>query len=146
MTHEIKKAKYIGYLWKSDQQEPEVLQGDKEFSISLNDGENPFVIEGNLWDPADPARKNSISIKFVDGNYIVKHHTLTDEDLKNSDTHKKKTYIAHRLEGVQQLEFMQFWKEEKNEENEFCEGMTTLIPDKLVFVGFGNNQQGGEEI
>ena len=41
--------------------------------------------------------------------------TLTDEDLMNSDTITKKTYIAHRLEGVHLLKFMQFWKEEKDE-------------------------------
>ena len=78
MTHEIKTANYIGYLWKSDQQKPEVLRGDKEFCTSLNDGENPFVIEGNLWDPASMI---STTIKFVDGRYIVKTCTLTDEDL-----------------------------------------------------------------
>ena len=140
MTHEIKTANYIGYLWKSDQQKPEVLRGDKEFCTSLNDSENPFVIEGNLWDPAS---MTSTTIKFVDGRYIVKTCTLTDEDLMNSDTITKKTYIAHRLEGVHLLKFMQFWKEEKDE---LCGGMMTLVPDKLVFVGFENNKEGGQEI
>ena len=140
MTHEIKTAKYIGYLWKSDQQKPEVLQGDKEFCINLNDDETPFIIEGNLW---NKDTLTTISIKFVDGKYIIKTYTLTDEDLKNSDTITQKTFIPHRLEGVHLLKFMQFWKEEKDE---LCEGMITLVPDKLVFVGFGNNQQGGEEI
>ena len=98
------------------------------------------TIRTMIW---DAKLLTSISIKFVGGRYIVKKYQLTEEELKPSDTITKKTYIAHRLEGIHQLEFRQFWKEEKDE---FCEDMTTLIPDKLVFVGFDNNKQGGQEI
>lgn len=137
--NEITTANYIGYLWKSDQEKPDVYHGDKAISVSLTDGENPFIIEGNLWD-AD--HLTSISIKFVDGKYIVNTCTLTEEDMKNSDTITRRTFIAHRIEGEHHLKFMQFWKEEPDS---LCEGMTTLIPDKLVFVGFENKKQGGQE-
>lgn len=60
----IEKSNYQGYTWYSNEKAPRVYNCDKEIELELEDGENPFVVEGFLCDGA-----KSISIKFVDGLY-----------------------------------------------------------------------------
>ena len=67
MEH-IEAAKYKGYLWYSNEKEPKVFDGNEMVpEINLDEKENPFIIEGNLWD-ADNLM--SIMIRYVDGKYI----------------------------------------------------------------------------
>jgi len=127
-----KQAKYEGYIWKSDQTQPQVLLG-KEFDIeSINDGLNPFVIEGQLWDAENGI---SISIRNVDGKHIVNCYQVAPRDLLGTSTVNVEQYIPHRMEGVGRLRFLRYWKAEKDE---MCEDFETLRPEKLVFVGFDN--------
>lgn len=49
MEHQIKNAKYEGYLWQSDQSKPRIIGEGEPLSLTLTDGENPFVVEGLLW-------------------------------------------------------------------------------------------------
>ena len=48
------------------------------------------------------------------------------------DTTLKK-YLAHRIEGVKCLCFLQYWQAEPDD---MCEKMCVLRPLKLVFIGF----------
>ena len=111
----------------SDRQEPSVIHPDEEFMMTLCDEDNPFVVEGNLWDATNQV---SIMIKYVDGKYVVRRTAVTDECIKNTTP---KEFLPHRIEGVKKLAFLQCWDEV---EDPLCENMVTLQPGKLVFVGF----------
>lgn len=119
----INKSKYQGYIWYSNAQNPQVITDDKEFELEVLDNVNPFVIEGQLYDG-----ERSISIKFVDGEYIVKDILVSD--IKGEK--KEQTFYSNRMDG-RILKFIQFWREESDE---YCEGMKVLQPKELVFVGF----------
>lgn len=112
--------------------------------INLDEKENPFIIEGNLWDEDDRKSMKSIMIRYVDGKYIVHRTEVNEEELKGisssqaygSKSHiatTRKDYLAHRIGGVKCLSFLQYWKAEADE---MCEGMQVLRPLKLVFIGF----------
>lgn len=124
--HQIPKAKYEGYIWMSDQVAPQVFDGTEEQSLTLTDGENPFVVEGQLW---DAAKHRSVSIRYVDGCYKAVETVVTDEQLKAPIVN----YIPHRIQGVKGLMFLRIWKEVVDP---LCEGMTTLQLQNSVFVGF----------
>ena len=128
---EIPKAKYLGYIWYSNSDRPEVLTGDKDYGGTLDAAANPFIIEGNLWD-GDDANPTSISIRYVDGKYYIHRTTLTPEDVKNY-----KTFVAHRIDGYKYLRFVQLWETRKDP---LCEDMEVLEPSKLVFIGFTNDK------
>ena len=123
---------YDGYLWYSDKSKPDVLKGKPFSKDSLDKSDNPFVIEGQLW-----CKENgeSISIKYVDGEYIIKSTFVPKEDLnkEKSDLFTKKRYIPHHISGVEKLVFLQYWRKETDEE---CNSFETLLPDNLVFIGF----------
>ena len=128
---EIEIAKYEGYVWWSDKDRPEVYYGDEDVVLSLE--KNPFIIEGNLW---DEAAKKSIFIRYVDGQYFKRETTVKEEDRKNLELCTQKDFIAHRIEGVHNLSFLQYWKAFKDD---LCEDMEALRPEKLVFIGFDKN-------
>ena len=113
--------------------------------MNLDEKKNPFVIEGNLWD-AD--NMTSIMIRYVDGEYIVRPTWVSKEELEGISSEKAyksgnsnsnsmattlKKYLAHRIEGVKCLRFLQYWQAESDE---MCKGMKVLRPSKLVFIGF----------
>lgn len=120
----IEKSKYQGYLWYSNEKEPKVLT-DEVFELEIPESTNPFIIEGQLYDG-----KKSISIKYVDGKYIVNTYELDKLDRVIQD----QVFYSHRM-GGKQLKFKQIWKEQPDE---LCEGMQVLQPVELVFVGFNN--------
>lgn len=122
----IDKSIYQGYLWYSDSKEPHVFV-DEEFGIEISNDQNPFIIEGQLFDG-----KNSISIKYVDGEYRVNPHVVKGEDFNNVDVEIKE-YHANRIKNVRKLQFLQYWRPEPDKN---CEGMEVLQPKELVFVGF----------
>lgn len=145
MEH-IEAAKYVGYLWYSNEKEPKVFDGNEMVpEINLDEKKNPFIIEGNLWD--EDGRGESIMIRYVDGEYIVHRTQVKKEELKGSSSRAYsqaygsgspiattlKKYLAHRIEGVKCLCFLQYWQAESDE---MCEGMQVLRPSKLVFIGF----------
>ena len=79
----IDKSTYQGYLWYTDEKEPRVFNNE-EFELDIANDENPFVVEGHLFDGI-----NSISIKYVDGKYIVKTYEVKDNDFKNPNLVKE---------------------------------------------------------
>lgn len=131
----IEKAKYEGYIWWSDKDRPTVYYGEEEVELSLNDGKNPFIIEGNLWDKAS---KKSIFIRYVDGQYFTNETTVKEEDRNNKERCTEKSFIAHRIDGIRVLRFLQYWETFKDP---LCEKMETLRPEKLVFIGFDDNNK-----
>lgn len=123
----IEKSKYQGYLWYSDKNEPNVIL-DEEFELEISDDENPFVIEGQLFDG-----KTSISIKYVDGKYIVRRYNLSELDGVVQD----QVFLSHRMDN-RQLKFKLFWKEQSDE---LCSNMGVYQPAEFVFVGFKNKEE-----
>ena len=123
----IEKSKYQGYLWYSDKKNPQVLNNEV-FEFEIADNTNPFVIEGQLYDG-----QKSISIKYVDGKYIVKTY-----DLHNLDGEiQEQMFYSHRM-GDRKLYFKQYWRPMNDEQ---CEGMQVLQPAELVFVGFNDKEE-----
>jgi CRISPR type III-associated protein (TIGR04423 family) len=123
--------RYEGYLWLSDSKEPIVFDGkspmnkNKKFAeINPFPSLNPFVIEGFLFLCAN---KESYSIKYVDGKYLVNRFIVTNDEKENS-----KAYLAHRMPEVDKLKFSQRWKSVKDE---YCEGMEVLQPAEWIFTG-----------
>ncbi len=128
----INKGIYEGYYWMSNEKKPITL--DKEpFEQSLNPAENPFVVEAQLF---DSNQLLSYSIRFVDGEYLVKEFTLLESEL-NPDTNDIERYIPQRIEAAG-LNFLQRWKEEPDE---YCENMLVLKPAEMIFIGFNHKEE-----
>ena len=127
----IEKSKYQGYLWYSDQKEPKVIN-NQEFELEIVDNTNPFIVEGLLYDG-----ENSISIKYVDGEYKVKIYNV--KKLNSENSHKKeKEFLPNRMKDVEKLRFLEYWKPQ---EDSLCENMKVLQPAELVFIGFNNENK-----
>ena len=114
----------------SDSAKPIVLHHSALDKSAFEQG-NPFVIEGQLFDKKN---KKTLGIKYVDGCYLIHCYDVTDEEQE-----LVKEYISNRIDD-KKLKFIQRWREQ---EDEFCEGMKSLQPAELVFVGFGdkNNKE-----
>lgn len=123
----INKSIYEGYLWYSNAQSPQVIN-KKEFELTIDDNHNPFIVEGQL---CDVHNRHSISIKFVDGQYIIMEYDFTEDDFSNPER-EVKTFLSNRM-GDKKLQFLQYWKAEKDP---LCEHMEVLQSAELVFVGF----------
>lgn len=142
MSIDIKLRNAQGYLWHSDQTEPETYN-NKPVELILDEKINPFVIEGQLYSDEE---KKSISIKFIDGKYVVKTYDLDAHKFINPDSDvmtegEEEQYIANsRLELSQPLNFIRVWKTINDTINDKWE---TLRPTGLVFKGFGTKIKGG---
>lgn len=120
---------YVGYLWWSDKEEPELLidgHGPDKLPI---DGENPFVVEGQLYNKNEDI---SYSIKYVDGKYVVKKYTGIKEDIENKDN-EEKVYLSNRMDG-RWLKFLRYWEEKSDEPDK--DSFPVLTQTKNVFIGF----------
>ncbi len=124
----IKKSKYEGYLWYSDESSPNILLGDKDLVIM----ERPeaYIVEGMLWDSAS---LTSIRIDYHDGQQHIYETEIKPEDLQGSEKTTIEEYIPHRLPGVSILSFLRYWQPVADP---LCEGFEVLSPSSLVFVGF----------
>ena len=125
----IEKSIYEGYMWYSDAKEPQIYdQEEKDWVIK--EDENPFIVEGQLYDTEN---MKSISIKFVDGEYLVQTHDIDSLDFNRANVDIK-VFQSNRMNG-RKLRFLQYWNEK---EDELCENMKVLVPSKRVFAGFVN--------
>lgn len=119
----IEKKKYQGYLWYSNEQKPQIIDGQSVWGIQIDEATNPFIIEGLLWDEES---QTSVSIKFIDGHYYKKETVLGGEyDLIG--------FIPRRMSKVEKLLFARCWKTIKDE---LCEGFKTKKLDSVIFKGF----------
>ena len=121
-----------GYLWWSDQQNPQVYQ-DEALDICLDETKNPFVVEGQLY---DKEFCTSYSVKYVDGQYIINEFNVEEHDFANPDN-EQKDFLSNRM-GDRRLKFLRYW-EEKEDEN--CMGMPVLTFTKNVFLGFKEKEE-----
>ena len=128
----IKINKCEGYLWWSDQQTPKVYQNEL-MDICLDETKNPFIVEGQLYDEEN---KESYSIKYVDGQYLVNKFEVDESDFINLDNDVK-SYLSNRMDD-RWLKFLSYW-EEKEDEN--CMGMPVLTLTKNVFIGFDKRKE-----
>ena len=148
MAEIIINGSFEGYLWKSDMKEPEVFSGDNlQKDLILNDEENPFYIEGQLY---DLSTKLSVSIKYVDGEYKVNKYLVKQLDENRYCFYEKKkvgdreelvpiqgevvmkSFKGNHLKGHNLL-FAELWQEK---EDQRCHNMMVLMPTKVAFVGF----------
>lgn len=142
MSINIQLRNAQGYLWYSDQTEPRISI-DKDIELHLDEKINPFVIEGQLYSDEE---KKSISIKFIDGKYIVKTYDFNARRFIAPDSAvmtegRVEQYIANsRLNLSQPLNFIRVWK---TVEDKINDNWRTLRPTGLVFKGFGTKIKGG---
>lgn len=131
--NEIKSLQFEGYLWMSDEEEPLVYEN--EIVTLPKEGDNPFVVEGMLYNKAQGL---SYSIKYVDGKYIIQEYVVSEADKKNPDN-ETKIYESNRM-GGRQLQFLRYWEEVFDEDNykdgNNPKGLPVLTQTKNVFIGF----------
>lgn len=130
IENKIEPANYTGYLWESDQEKPLVLK-NTPYSRVLDDKSNPFIVEGMLFDG-----KRSISIKYINGKYLVSKTEVQPEDFNSPDV-ERRLYIAN-FDGAGWLKFLEYWQPESDC---LCEDMNVLRMKKRVFVGFTNDEK-----
>lgn len=118
----IESRKYQGYIWYSDQRAPVLLAGDNEWGCEKNEQDNHFIVEGQLW---DEDTRTSISIKYVDGKYLVSTYQLGEKyDLVE--------YVPRNMPGVSRLQFARCWRSVADEN---CNNFETQVLDRVVFMG-----------
>ncbi|QXP70768.1 TIGR04423 family type III CRISPR-associated protein [Polaribacter sp. R2A056_3_33] len=124
---EIPKMAFEGYIWKSDESEPEVLLNEiYDFDTVLT---NPFIIEALLF---CKEKNTAIHIQHT-GSYQIAEYDLKALE-KAGAVLEEKEYLPHRLSpAVKNVSFKQIWQEE---EDRLCEGMPVLKMKAVVFCGF----------
>ncbi len=139
----IESAKYQGYLWYSDQRQPEVYLGNASVAEStLDESKNPFIVEGNLY---DAERQLSISIKFADGKYIVTKYDLgtiaADESVSEecylTSSRIQETVGTDNAEKCEISVYKRIWKAAPDTLNG---DRMVLKPFGLAFAGFRKNE------
>ncbi len=125
----INKSIYEGYIWWSDKSTPD-LYLNEEFGINLDETENPFIVEGQLFDGTI-----SYSIKYIDGKYIVNEFDIRKLAQFESTP---KSYVSNRMGSETYLQFNQYWRPVPDP---LCENMSTLQPAELVFTGFKKGKE-----
>ncbi len=126
-TTDIPKTEYEGYLWMSDSQEPERIDGKYDFSkISIN----PFIAEGNL-----KARDGSvsISIRHVGNKLLIYQYDLDKISKISREQITERKYLAQRIVGIKSIKFITVWM---TGENNLAKDFKTLKPIFQVFDGF----------
>ncbi|UAM97266.1 TIGR04423 family type III CRISPR-associated protein [Polaribacter litorisediminis] len=123
---EIPKMAFEGYVWKSDESEPEVVLNEiYDFdAVSIN----PFIIEALLFCKEN---KTAIHIQHT-GNYQIAEYDLNALKEKGAVL-ENKVYLPHRLKDISKVNFKQVWIEE---EDHLCEEMPVLKMKALIFCGF----------
>lgn len=126
----IEKGIYQGYLWYSNEDRPDVYLDKEVEEIILDEKENPFIVEGQLF-RQDESGKYSYNIKYIDGEYFALLYKLNDLKDVEKSCH---FFLPNRMKNVVGLNFEQYWRPVLDVEN--CEGMNVLQPAEFVFVGF----------
>ena len=122
--------KYDGYLWWSNQENPDVYNNQLIVSqpnkpIWPESDTNPFIIEGNLWDAKN---KTSYLIRYIDGQYLVYKFELVGDE--NVTLHE---YLPNPKIATPNLLFKEVWTAQVDS---LCNGFEVLKPAFIAFVGF----------
>lgn len=127
----IPSARYEGYVWMSDSQQPLVLQGQEEYALTRSASTLPFVVEAQLY---DRTLRTSYSLRWTDGRYLLYKHELGEhQEEAREERFLPHPRIAAQLPENARLHFLQDWVEQTDP---LCEGMPVLTPGARVFVGF----------
>lgn len=119
-----------GYVWMSDRDEPQLVEGAvPELTIRLDS--NPFPVEAQLVVDGE-----SVGIRQTGGGYVVSRHRL--EDFEGCP---ETVFAANRFKGVTGLVFYRNWREEPDP---LCCGFPVLTPAEMVFVGFKKAEENGQ--
>jgi CRISPR type III-associated protein (TIGR04423 family) len=121
---------YEGYLWKSNADSPQVFHDETLLAWPAKT-DNPFIIEGNLY---NRELDISYSIRFIDGVYYVNKFEMKGSELGFS----AKRFLPKRIDGIQHLCYRQYWIPVNDE---LCEDMEVLKPAMNVFVGFNYKEK-----
>lgn len=124
-----KTITYSGYLWFDNENTPKVIDGKLTDSDLPSAGELPYVIEGNL---VAKDGSHSISIRFLDGRYIIIKVYLQEAMDKNI-RYVNLCYLAHGFATGTKLYFKEAWLPVVDSH---CADMKTLQPAWIAFVGF----------
>ena len=118
----IPQGKYEGYVWMSDQEYPEILDGQ---DIPRNAGDRAFIQEALLW---NAEQRQSIHVRHL-GHLQVVQYNMKDQSIDDAIS-----FLSHRMAGHSHLKFKRTWVEEKDPA---CADMEVSVPSELIFVGFG---------
>ena len=119
----IPQAQYEGYVWMSDKELPNVLEGR---DVPRNQAGQAFIQEALLW---DAEHRQSIHVRHVGHLQVVRY------DMKDQSIDDAVPFLSHRIAGHARLKFKRTWVEEIDPA---CAGMTVMVPGELIFVGFGS--------
>ena len=119
---------YEGYLWMSNAPTPNEYHYDRPLDTEAFKLPAPFVAQGYLYNKDEGI---SISIKFVDGRYLVHRFKVAPTDFED-ETVELLHFETLRMQS-KQAAFLRYWKEQTDP---LCLGLPVLVFDRLVFVGF----------
>lgn len=123
-NYSIPAGRYQGYIWKSDQSQPDVIDGSFE-GMDLTIPANPFILEARLF---EMDKSISLSVQFIDGSYIFR-----EWDVKTLPEGELQSFLPAFDNAPGNLLFFTAWREV---EDCLCENMRVLEPSEFVFVGF----------
>jgi len=126
----IENKEYSGYLWLSDQSEPEYIDGLIEFAQFK---QNPFIVEGNLLAKDGTS---SVSIKHIGTGYIITVFNLQEIEPLPESVKTRIEYIIHKQKG--KICFVQIWEPE---DDKLCVGMKVLRPTFQYFNGIKHKKE-----
>ncbi len=135
MKHTIDSAKYQGYLWYSDKLRPEVYLGDEIIpQIILDDSDNPFVVEGNLYDKES---NKSICIKYMDGRHYITVYDFEALENEPDSVLEVESYLTNsRINRAKECSisvYKRIWYAEADKLND---DWKALRPSGFAFAGF----------
>lgn len=135
MKHIIDSANYQGYLWYSDKLRPEVYPGDGTArQIILDDSDNPFVVEGNLYDKES---NKSICIKYTDGRYHITVYDLEALENDPDSVLEEESYLTNsRINQAKECDISVHKRIWHAEEDKLNNDWKTFRPSGFAFVGF----------
>jgi CRISPR type III-associated protein (TIGR04423 family) len=127
MEYKIIEGCFQGYIWKSNETKPEILDNnDKRIELNIS---NPFIVEAQLY---DSTTMKSYAIKFIDGKYKDKLYDIAELDNKDGIEFEINEFLSNNM-GNRLLCFRQYWAPL---EDKLCEDMKVLNPAEFVFIGF----------
>ncbi|GAB6975103.1 TIGR04423 family type III CRISPR-associated protein [Prevotella falsenii] len=125
--------RYEGYLWLSDEHHPRTFCPAKLVERELLCGNNPFVVEGYLY---NKEKGLSFSIKNIDGKCHIYKNEVKPEDIESDNpTIDRVSYLTlcRNNDHARRACFLRYWIPQPDPA---CLEMNVLEVEKEVFIGF----------
>lgn len=126
--------KFEGYLWKSNDKAPIILNHEPLPEVFFDDA-NPFVVEAELWDSDN---NKSYALHQAGNQTILQCFEVMPEDFNSHDIDEV-VYASHRMND-RELHFLEYWEERVAANGDSRQGacldMPALVMTRRVFVGF----------